>query len=87
VRIMACDTSQACVAVTPAATVLQAIGLKACIGDAGRIHLVDVIPRAMASAAEIHKGDRTQPARIENGLAPLLGSSSSIKDTCLAPGP
>ena len=27
----------------------------------------------MASAAEIHKGDRTQPARIENGLAPLLG--------------
>lgn len=75
VRVMASDAGKARIAVTPATAVLQTIRLKAQVGDSGRTHLVDVAHSAMASAAEIDESDRIEPARIENGLAALLGLS------------
>ena len=72
VRIVASGAGQPRVAFAPAAAILKPVGLKARVGHTRRAHLVHVIPRPMASAAEIHERRGIQPAWIEYGAPPLL---------------
>src|SRR5580704_3132023 len=69
VRVMASGTSEARVAVAPAAAVLEAIRLEADVRDARDTHLINVVQRAMASAAKIDESDRAQFAGIKDSLA------------------
>lgn len=69
VWVMASGTGESCVAIAPAAAALEAIRLEADVRDAGDTHLVNVVERAMASAAKIDESDRAQFAGIKDSLA------------------
>src|SRR6266700_1689859 len=65
VRVVACDAGNSRVVLPPTLAALRAIHGAACVLDSTIAQSIDVPPRAMASAAEIHGRRRIQPPGIE----------------------
>jgi hypothetical protein len=75
VRVVARGAGEPGVAVSPAAAVLEAIGLEADVDDTGEAALQDVAASAMARTAKIDGGSSVEVARIENRAATVCDFS------------
>jgi len=67
VGIVACDASEARIALTPTFTALQAIGLRFGIGDTFDAREFHIPPGGVTSAAKIHRIGRAELSGVENG--------------------